>query len=471
MTNKILFHLFQRMEKTTTQKGKDMLLYEGYRYKFAKCNADWSISWRCLQANCRGRVKVLNENITVVSQHNHAPDPEKIQTIKAVVKMRENATLEFGRPRQIIRSATEGISMDAVALLPSYNACQRVIERKRKLVLETYVTPRTVADIVIPLHQQLTNRGSPFLLWDSGALDPHRILMFGTYDNLDALRVNSHWFIDGTFKVAPELYMQVFTIHGLIQNKALPMVYVLLTNKTEDSYFRLFDTLKTLQPALNPQSVMSDFEKASQNAVQRVFPTTESVGCLFHLGKCLWRKVQQLNHEEEYKNDENFRIHVKMLLSLSFVPPVNVIAVFDELALNCPPTMNDLIAYWEDTYIGRLRLNVRVNPRFPIQTWNVYSRVTEGLPRTNNSVEGWHRAFQQCVDCHHPSIYKIVEHFRKEQDHVEIQLQRIRDGVQWPTSSKSKYVQLNRRLESILPMYGMIANMDYLRRIAHNLSM
>jgi hypothetical protein len=130
--------------------------------------------------------------------------------------------------------------------------------------------------------------------------------------------------------------MQVFTIHALVDQRALPMVYVLLTDKTEASYFRVFDNLKNLQPALNPVSVMSDFEKASQNAVERAFPATAIVGCLFHLGQSLWRKVQQLNHAEEYRNDDDFRIHVKMLLALSFVPPVDVYTLFNELVVDCP---------------------------------------------------------------------------------------------------------------------------------------
>ena len=198
---------------------------------------------------------------------------------------------------------------------------------------------------------------------------------------------------------------------------------------------------------------MSDFEKASQNAIERVFSNTQIIGCLFHLGQSLYRKVNQLNHSDEYKNDINFRIHIKMLLALSFVPPLDVATVFDELCLDCPPAMGDVIDYWEDTYIGRMRVNVRVNPRFPIPIWNVHARVADDILHTNNSVEGWHRAFQQCVDCHHPSTHKIIEHFSKEQDHVETQLQRFRDGIQHPVASKTKYIQLNRRLEAILPIY------------------
>jgi len=65
--------------------------------------------------------------------------------------------------------------------------------------------------------------------------------------------------------------------------------------------------------------------------------------------------------------------------------------------------------YWEDNYIGRLRRRRRAAPTFPIALWNMRSRVTDGLPRTNNSVEGWHHAFQSSFACHHPNIYKLIE--------------------------------------------------------------
>jgi len=63
-----------------------------------------------------------------------------------------------------------------------------------------------------------------------------------------------------------------------------------------------------------------------------------------------------------------------------------------------------------------MRSNRRVVPMFQLNVWNMFGRVNGDLPRTNNSVEGWHRAFQKTVECNHPSIFKIVEHFKKEQN-------------------------------------------------------
>jgi len=69
------------------------------------------------------------------------------------------------------------------------------------------------------------------------------------------------------------------------------------------------------------------------------------------------------------------------------------------------------------------------------------SRITDGLLRTNNSVEGWHHAFQSSVACHHPNIYKLMDHIQTEQDHTEQQIARFSAGNQTSVSSKNKYIQ------------------------------
>lgn len=112
-----------------------------------------------------------------------------------------------------------------------------------------------------------------------------------------------------------------------------------------------------------------------------------------------------------------------------------------------------------------------LQPRYPINIWNVHQRVLDGQPRTNNSVKGWHRAFQQTVDCHHPSVFKLIEHFRKEQDMIEIRLARIAAGIVQPEASKSKYVQLNHRLQVLVGNYANMESLDFLRSVSHNLEM
>jgi hypothetical protein len=286
------------------------------------------------------------------------------------------------------------------------------------------------------------------------------------------LQQHDHWFIDGTFAVAPELFYQVYTIHVLVDNSAVPLVYALLPDKTEATYERVFRKLVELRSALNPATIMADFERASLNACAAVFPAARLTGCLFHLGQSLWRRVQEEQLTATYRDDEDFRLNVKMLLALSFVPCPNVVGAFENLVATFDDIMTPMVDYWEDNYVGRMRRNRRGNPRFPIVLWNVYDRLADGLPRTNNSVKAWHRSFQRTIDCHHPSLFKLIEQFRKEQDHVEIQLDRYRAGARRNgAASRAKYVQVTRRLTTVASTFGTVPDVDYLRGIAHNLAL
>ena len=126
------------------------------------------------------------------------------------------------------------------------------------------------------------------------------------------------------------------------------MDYALLCDKTEKTYRHVFDKIKEKMPSVKPLSIINDFEKACQNDIQASFPNAGHVGCLFHLGQCLWRKVQDLRLTEKYRGDESYRMNVKMLLVLSFVHIDDVINAFDQFTNECPDELQPLVDYWED---------------------------------------------------------------------------------------------------------------------------
>ena len=358
------------MEKTESQKEKEHIITDGYGYRKDRVNADGSASWRCCKRDCKGRIKVIAvDTSTVLSEHNHAPDLESREAKKTVAEIHRRAMTTVERPKQIIQQSFLGISLQTASMLPSYTALQRaalqrVIERWRKKNDLPYTNITSLKDISIPESLQKSTRDTNFLLWDSGADDDARILMFGTTENLTLLQENDHWFIDVTFKVAPTLFTQLFTIHALINNSAYPLVYVLLPKKTEHGYERVMQKILELHPGLNPASVMADFEKASLNACATIFPGARLAGCFFHQGQCLWRKVQECHLAEAYHDDENVRMYLKMLLALSFVPVEDVPDAFDELVESSPPELTPINEYWEDNYVERK--NRRGNPRFSI---------------------------------------------------------------------------------------------------------
>ena len=62
----------------------------------------------------------------------------------------------------------------------------------------------------------------------------------------------------------------------------------------------------------------------------------------------------------------------------------------------------------------------RKKPMFPIEFWNAYGRTIMNLPRSNNSIEGWHDAFAKRVAIVHPSVTKLAEKMHREQSKFEM---------------------------------------------------
>ncbi|RMZ94749.1 hypothetical protein BpHYR1_007450, partial [Brachionus plicatilis] len=74
---------------------------------------------------------------------------------------------------------------------------------------------------------------------------------------------------------------------------------------------------------------------------------------------------------------------------LCYVPESDVVYEFKQLMSQLDKSFDPFFKYIEKYYIGKKKKVAR----YQIPTWNLYNRVLEELPRTNNSVESWHNAF------------------------------------------------------------------------------
>ncbi|CAF4948012.1 unnamed protein product, partial [Rotaria sp. Silwood1] len=104
-----------------------------------------------------------------------------------------------------------------------------------------------------------------------------------------------------------------------------------------------------------------------------------------------------------------------------------VTTAFDLIADQFDDDANDLLDYFEKTWIGepKRRGTGRNKPQFDHKLWNIHDRVIPGVPRSNNSVEGWHNAFTSRVSINHPNIVKLIEKIRREQPKLEVDIEKI----------------------------------------------
>jgi hypothetical protein len=73
---------------------------------------------------------------------------------------------------------------------------------------------------------------------------------------------------------------------------------------------------------------------------------------LFHFGQCIWRQVQSLGLKKKYQEDKPFNCKVRKLLALAFVPILDVIKAFELVADDFDDDAEDLLDYFEKTWIG-----------------------------------------------------------------------------------------------------------------------
>ena len=130
-----------------------------------------------------------------------------------------------------------------------------------------------------------------------------------------------------------------------------------------------------------------DFEIAAINSVQAAFPDCRISGCFYHLCRSVARHVASLGLKKEYDSNKDFNLQVKSLMSLSFVPPEEVLAVFDQLSAKFPDTeaCDRLLSYFKKTYIQDIARNGRIkDPLFKIELWNHYEDALACVPKTTN---------------------------------------------------------------------------------------
>ena len=125
------------------------------------------------------------------------------------------------------------------------------------------------------------------------------------------LKTKQRWYMDGTFKIVKKPFVQLYTIHSFIrvggQKKMVPLMHILMSQRTRQDYKKIFKYIK--EQILNNETEVTqcvvDFEKAVWRAMNDVFGATVKIfGCGFHWTQCIFRRIKKLGLTIAYRNRE-----------------------------------------------------------------------------------------------------------------------------------------------------------------------
>jgi hypothetical protein len=487
---------------TKTQKGKPKLAFLGYTYRLSNTNI-MSQNWRCCKAKCKGSVSTPigynapNIEVRKGQEHNHAPEPETVEAEIATEQMKTDATTSHLPPRRVISDVLRQVSTGGLARLGKRGALRQRIHRARRRRLgdgEEVALPRDTR-FDIPDQFRTVTEGRvevQFLRYDS-RVDPgneenaeeeeeeddnDRLLIFCTDTMIQVLQNAEEWMIDATFKIVPRLFYQILIVHAIHHGHVIPCAYVIMPNKTQTTYERVFQVLSdSVGDNGSPRICITDFELGLQSAIRNTWPNVQLQGCFFHLCQGIWRKTQEVGLAGEYATNENLRNQIKVLSALAFLPVGEVAHTFDDIFTDLSDDthagLEEIYTFFETTYVGRRPARgPRRRPRFSIDTWNVRQRTEEGIPRTNNKLEGLHRGIQCMFDGPHPTMWKFLSGLQKEHVlHYGRYLQIL--AGEPPEAGEKKFESVNRRLRTLIQRHvdNEIDTTAFLRGVIHNVNL
>ena len=226
---------------------------------------------------------------------------------------------------------------------------------------------------------------------------------------------------------------------------------------------------------LNPDFVLTDFEKGSINAVKSEFPGAQNKGCHFHLGQSVYRQVRGAGLARLYGNDEKFSLLIRHIPALAFLSPLEIPDTFDEVKALLPSDAEPIIQWFENNYVlGRIKRTLRNgtvqrhNPFYSPSMWSFFDNMEFAFPRTQHNVEAWHRHWETLIARSHVGIFTIIKQIQKEQNVVEMEIERSMRGEPAPKKRKEDE---NRevRIQNVIADRGNRSTINFLRGIAHNL--
>ncbi|XP_034246305.1 uncharacterized protein LOC117648159 [Thrips palmi] len=372
-----------------------------------------AVYFKCVlyERGCRGRaIYKYGGSFRETQHHNHAPDPDFV----GMRHFRENLLDEIHDARYVNYEQL----LDQFRSDQRYSRkvrCKMTLKRLRGSMYKTRMNkypqiPHTMRELTQIL---LSNDKISKTIDDSENLyagsttatdGSHHIAFFSPrmlrfMENLKIIQG------DGTFKSRPALpsSRQVFVLVTTWNNCVIPLGWFLMESRTKSAYMAVFNLLKHLCPNLNPDVILSDWEKAQQEAWQESFPQAEIQGCLWHLGRSFVKKAKKLGIFRYRKDLPNIVHYIRKAVAISLLPR-RYFLVGLRCLRNAALQEDIRMAYLLDPFFDYVEQKwIRTPSR---RRWMC---LYKSEIRTNNSCETHNRMLRNKTGAYRPNVFLFIQ--------------------------------------------------------------
>lgn len=370
--------------------------------------------------------------------HNHEASDFAATDLKNTLKRKAAEEVGSTSNSEIFRRVTRHHQHGADV---SFSSVERsMLRAKRRIQPRQPHTAEECANILESPEAQAFNGNLRSVITDQGS--GHLAMIFYSLTLVPLMTTIKEWNFDGTFYTVPALFYQLFTLLGFYKGHSFPLIFTLMTSKSQKLYDLTMQKVKELIPNLNPEQAMGDFESSSGKAIRSCWPQIQIGGCQFHFSQNLYRKIQKLGLTELYNDNKQFNKWVKKIMTLSYVPANRMHEAVDSLFQENfdvnDHSQTKITAF--KTYITEYWIR-KVTP----QRISVF----EFSRGTNNDAESYHSRLKAIVRQHKPNIYTFLTHLNNLITDTTKDTERVDAGLDITRQKKEKFVRNIERRQNL----------------------
>lgn len=324
-----------------------LLLYSLNESIFYKKNSKSStgVSYSCYQTDCRARVLLKTNGICVRKSGDHLHSTHEIIYKQLEAEHRVKNLCLNDRSSKTTKEIYEDILIEHQDLEKPYSKMQRNLRLLRSKSLPQSPLDCSGIDIAFArsdimekfgfskhqskrekfFHGTVSNRSFSFCVFAS--INTIKLIQENVRPTKRVI------LMDATFKIVPiSCFTQILIIHAQYNNKIYPMIYVLMSRKSQDCYTAVFKYINEKIFFLRCRTFITDFERAMRNALRNTYPESSLTSCWFHFCQAIKRKVSQTPRLFELiRRNTNAAFIYRQFQCLPLLPEKEIVTTFNKL--------------------------------------------------------------------------------------------------------------------------------------------